>query len=48
MTSKTAAAARGATGYTLLVTHQNTWRIYDDKNKKKRKYKTIFGAVLLS
>jgi len=35
MTSKTAAAARGATGYTLLVTHQNTWRIYDDKNKKK-------------
>ena len=35
MISKTAATARGASGYTLLVTHRNTWRIYDDKNKNK-------------
>lgn len=34
MTSKTE-AVRGASGYTLLVTHQRTWRIYNDKNKKK-------------
>ena len=35
MISKTAATTRRASGYTLLVTHRNTWRIYDDKNKNK-------------
>ena len=26
--------ARGASGYTLLVTHRTTWRIYNNKNKE--------------
>jgi hypothetical protein len=33
MTSTTAGARR-ASGYTLLVTHRNTWRIYNNKNKE--------------